>query len=344
MITRRSAVDRFTIQDGVSVSAELEYVRPAGQQEERHIMHPEDLGPRVSHQDILVVDDEPQVCELLSEALTFLGHKVEVARDGKEAMDKIMDHSFTIVITDMDMPVMDGMELIKHMAEGRIGADIIAITGHSMKYKYTDVVAAGAADFIAKPFTLNELEAKVNRLVRERNLRDELERLAIRDPLTGLYNRRFFEQSLRREAIRAQRYDHSLFMFFSDIDHFKDYNDQNGHQAGDVLLVRFADILTSFIREAVDAAFRLGGDEFTVLLPHLPRSNAVLVAERIREKFNEMELHPTTLSIGIARYLNKTGDAELDIADMIRRSDKALYHAKHHLGGDRICFDQESSE
>ncbi len=140
-----------------------------------------------------------------------------------------------------------------------------------MKYKYTDVIAAGAADFITKPFTLNELEAKLNRLIRERCLRQELELLAVRDPLTGLYNRRFFRKWSGEEVVRALRYDHPLFLFFFDIDHFKAYNDQNGHQAGDVLLIQLAEVLKSSIREDVDTAFRYGGDEFTVLLPHLPK-------------------------------------------------------------------------
>ncbi len=305
-------------------------------------MHHLDLNPQLPAQDILVVDDESQVCDLLAEALIFMGHRVQTARDGSEAAAKIAKSPFAIVITDMDMPVMDGMELIRFIVKNCNGTDIIAITGHAMKYKYTDVVAAGAADFITKPFTLNELEAKLNRLIRERCLRDELERLAVRDPLTCLYNRRHFQSCVRREVIRADRYKHHLFMFFSDIDSFKEYNDEKGHQAGDALLVRYAEILTSSIRDAVDMAFRFGGDEFIVLLPHLPRTKACKVAERIREKYNALNLAPTSLSIGIARYIKKNENLDQDIEDMIQRADAALYHAKRELGGDKICFDKDS--
>ena len=108
----------------------------------------------VPSQRILVVDDEPQACEIISDALTAWGHKVEIAYDGGEALDKIRAKSFTIVITDMDMPRMDGMELIEHIARDHAHIDVIAITGHIMKYKYTEVVEAGAADFITKPFSL----------------------------------------------------------------------------------------------------------------------------------------------------------------------------------------------
>ena len=303
----------------------------------------ENMSPSESDsQTILVVDDEQQVCDILAEALTFMGHTVQVAKDGLEALQLMDKAGFDIVITDMDMPRMDGMELIKQLVVDRNGIDIIAITGHSMKYKYTDVVAAGAADFITKPFTLNELEAKLNRLIRERHLRRELERLATRDPLTGLYNRRFFQRVVRSEAIRSTRYQHPLFLFFIDIDRFKDFNDQMGHQAGDDLLVRLAEVLRGSIREDVDTAFRYGGDEFTILLPHLPVEQASVVAERLRRNFKDLDFSPTSLSIGIGRYLSRAGNIDRDVEDMIRRADMALYHAKHHLGRDCFFFDQDS--
>ena len=297
---------------------------------------------QVASQNILVVDDEKQVCDLLAEALTYMGHKVVAAKDGVDAVEKMELTSFSIVVTDMDMPRMDGMELIRHLVESCNGTDIIAITGHTMKYKYTDVIAAGAADFITKPFTLNELEAKLNRLIRERFMREELERLATQDPLTGLFNRRYFHMVVQKEAVRSVRYQHPLFLFYFDLDHFKDYNDQKGHQAGDLLLVQFADILRVSTRKDVDTAFRIGGDEFTVMLPHLPREQAELVAERIRHNYNSLNMAPTTLSIGVAQFVKRTGDIDQDVEDMVHRADSALYHAKHDLGGNKVSFDSES--
>jgi len=292
-------------------------------------------------QHILVVDDEAQVCDILSEALMRMGHEVTTAADGREAVEKLESAPFSVVITDMDMPRMDGMELIRYLIKNRKDTDIIAITGHTMRYNYTDVVAAGASDFITKPFTLNELEAKLNRIIRERLLRQELERLAIRDPLTGLYNRRFLQTVLRKEATRAGRYGHNLFLFFFDIDHFKDYNDRMGHQAGDEVLIQFAKVLIDFFREDVDTAFRYGGDEFTAVVPHLPREHALEVAERIRSSYNKLGFQPTSISVGIAQFLEKTGDVEKDIENMILRADMALYRAKRDLGGDRIQLDDE---
>ena len=293
-------------------------------------------------QKILVVDDEPQACDIISDALTSWGHKVEVAYDGSEAVDKIASMDFNIVITDMDMPRMDGMELVEHIVRNYAHIDVIAITGHIMRYKYTEVVEAGAADFITKPFSLNELKAKLNRLIRERCLREQLERLAVHDPLTSLCNRRSFEENARREAMRAVRYHHTLFLFFMDIDNFKNFNDLYGHQAGDRLLIRVAALLTNSIRENVDLVYRYGGDEFIMLLPHLPVDQAQRVAERICWKYNLLELKPTTLSIGIARFIEKSGSIDQDIEDMIQRADNALYTAKKDLGKNCVHVDNHS--
>ena len=301
-----------------------------------------DLAPNPA-QNILVVDDEQAICDILSEALEHMGHRVETAKDGVEAIRKIEEGDFSIVITDMMMPRMDGMELIEYLVENRRGIDIIAITGHTMSYQYTDVLAAGAADFIAKPFTINELEAKLKRIFRERHLLQELERLAIKDPLTGLYNRRLFEKTARKEAIRAARYHHPLCLFFFDVDNFKEYNDLKGHQAGDQLLIQLAEILTTAVRRNVDTAYRFGGDEFTLLLPHLTKEAALRVAARIIDAYNRLDLKPTYLSIGMAHFMSKTGNVDKDIENMLQRSDRALYYAKHNLGGNQAHFDEESA-
>jgi two-component system cell cycle response regulator len=295
-----------------------------------------------SPQSILVVDDELQVREILEDSLGSHGHHVDTANDGIDAIEKIKTGTYNIIVTDMDMPRMDGMQLIKYIVQNHPGTDIIAITGHVMKYKYTEVVSAGAADFITKPFTLDELEAKLNRVVRERGLREELQKLAIRDHLTGLANRRCFQDTVRKEAIRAVRYQHPLFMFFLDIDRFKDYNDLYGHQAGDGLLVQLAKLLENSIREEVDSAFRYGGDEFVLLLPYLPADQVFRVAERIREKYGRLDFTPTSLSIGIARFVEDSANIDEDIQDMIHRSDQALYDAKRSQGKNTIFIDGTS--
>ncbi|MGQ9483755.1 MAG: diguanylate cyclase [Desulfosoma sp.] len=295
-------------------------------------------------QRILVVDDEHSVRELVAESLNYIGHQVNLAADGVDACEKLKNDTYDIVITDMDMPRMDGMELIKHIQQHYPNTDVIAITGHATKYKYVDVIRAGAADFITKPFGLDKLEAKIRRLLRERFLRRELEQLAIRDPLTGLFNRRHLRSVLLQEAVRSVRYGHPLFLVFIDIDFFKQYNDQEGHQAGDLLLVELGTILQQCIREHVDSAFRYGGDEFTVVLPHLNAEQVRLVVERIQRRYAALDATPTSLSIGAAQFRYLDGDVQKSIDDMIHRADKAQYRAKKGLGGNRLCLNGDSDK
>jgi len=289
---------------------------------------------------ILVVDDEESLRDLLHEALIELGHSVLVAENGRQALARLAETPVDVIITDLQMPEMDGMELTVEVRRRYPEVDVIAITGFSNRYHYAEVIATGAADFITKPFTLDKLEAKLIRLFRERSLRARLQEMAQRDPLTGLYNRRHFETVIADEAVRSIRYRHPLSLMFMDVDRFKQYNDQHGHRAGDALLVTLADILPTSIRDHVDKAFRYGGDEFLVVLPMLEQAGALKVAERIRTNYRKAGLGKTSLSIGIAELRVETGDLDRDIEQLIRRADASLYHVKKHLGGDRTwCAD-----
>lgn len=284
---------------------------------------------------ILVVDDEESLRDILHEALLEWGHSVLVAENGRQALVRLAENPVDVIITDLQMPEMDGMELTGEVRRRYPEVDVIAITGFSNRYHYAEVIAAGAADFISKPFTLDKLEAKLIRLFRERSLRNRLQEIAQRDPLTGLYNRRHFETVIADEAVRSIRYRHPLALMFMDVDRFKQYNDQYGHRAGDALLVTLADILLSSIRDHVDKVFRYGGDEFLVVLPMLEQAGALKVAERILDKYRQAGLGETSLSIGIAELRVETGDLDRDIEQLIRRADASLYHVKKHLGGDR---------
>jgi len=155
-----------------------------------------------------------------------------------------------------------------------------------------------------------------------------------------LYNRRLFEKTARKEAGRAARYNHPLCLFYIDIDNFKEYNDLHGHQAGDQVLKEVARILTTIVRQNVDTAYRFGGDEFTLLLPHLTCEAAMKVASRIIEAYNRLQLEPTHLSIGGAHYLHKTDNVDQNLDDLVRRSDRALFFVKHTLGGNCAHFDE----
>ncbi len=295
-------------------------------------------------QRFLVVDDEPHIVELLRDYLDLLGYPCETASNGREALEKIRDDgNFTIVITDICMPEMDGIELMKAVKEIRPDIDFIAITGYTRQYRYTDVVKAGASDFINKPFDLDELQAKIDRIIRERKLREQLRALTRHDPLTGIFNRRYFDEKLPEECYKAWRQNYPLFLVMFDIDHFKEYNDAYGHQAGDELLRKLAEILVSSTRHLIDLPFRYGGDEFALLVPQCQVKGVSKVVNRIFQRYALLELDPTSLSAGVARFFRHEFDRTLreDIDDLIRRADEALYLAKKE-GGNRLIIDQES--
>jgi diguanylate cyclase (GGDEF)-like protein len=216
------------------------------------------------------------------------------------------------------------------------------VTGYQEEYKYTDVIEIGASDFISKPFNINELEAKINRIIRERELRAELKRLSIRDGLTSLYNRRYFDENLKREAIRAFRQRYGLFLLLVDVDNFKEYNDQLGHQKGDDLLKELARIMMFYSRDNVDSVYRYGGDEFAVIIPHATDEQAILVAKRLRNKFNTSNLGPASLSIGMAHLEGGLKTLEQDLETLLRTADQHLYLAKNN-GGDQICTANQES-
>jgi len=289
---------------------------------------------------ILLVDDDPAILEILSEMMAIFGYEHETARDGLEAIEKLKQGFFHIVLTDMKMPGMDGMELLKYISSNYPNIKVMVLTGFDRTYSYTDVIKAGASDFISKPFNTDELEAKINRLVREIELLRQLEILSISDGLTGLYNRRYFDSKIFEEVRRAHRQNHDLFLALLDVDNLKEINDKYGHLAGDKLLRSVGDLIKHCIREDVDWPFRYGGDEFCVILTQVSQEQALITSERFIQSFDEKKLPMTGLSIGLAKFIRSKGKQWIeDIADLIRRADKALYTAKQ-TGRNRVVVDK----
>lgn len=289
-----------------------------------------------SPQSVLCVDDDQDIREILQEIISHFGHTGTTATDGLDALGKLTENHFDIVITDLKMPHIDGLELIKRIKAEFTDVDVIAVTAHHIDYEYTHVIEAGACDFISKPFNVNELEAKINRIIRERKLQTQLKRLSTSDGLTGLYNRRYFDENLRREAIRALRQNYSMYLLFVDLDNLKMYNDKYGHQQGDNLLREFARIIMGNIRKDVDSAYRYGGDEFAVVLPHANRQEAQMVANRFLTEYKSMNFDRTSLSIGLAELEASRQTLEEDLRTLVGKADKALYCAKSN-NGNRVC-------
>ncbi|MFO7783133.1 MAG: GGDEF domain-containing protein [Thermodesulfobacteriota bacterium] len=280
-----------------------------------------DPKPDDSRELVLVVDDNSIVQETLLRLLETIGFNAEAVSSGHEALQVLEERPFTFLVTDMKMPEMDGMHLIKAARSRYPDLGIIAMTGYSEGYRYVDVINAGASDFIKKPFDIEELEAKIRRIINERTLLEELNRLSVTDSLTGLYNHRRFYNRLREEVVRAGRQGRNLAIILIDLDDFKAYNDEHGHLAGDEILRDVGNIIQKCIREGVDTGYRYGGDEFAVILIDADAEVASTIVDRLHKSFNEYG--KIKASFGVELFDGKMTETEL-----VDRADHALYENK----------------
>ena len=221
---------------------------------------------------VLIVDDDVAVRNTMNEYITTAGYEADAVSCAEEALELLEKKSFHVVITDIILPSMGGLDLTKIIKQDQ-DCDVIVMTGYSDDYSYEEAINIGASDFVIKPVRLEELLLRLKRVLKERNLTRErirmmekLQKLAVTDGLTKLYNSRSFYSQLETEVDRFNRYKHPLALLLLDLDHFKDYNDNYGHLEGDKILVRFSQIIKSCLR-ANDTAYRYGGEEFTVILP-----------------------------------------------------------------------------
>jgi len=291
---------------------------------------------------ILIVDDDKAISDSMHEFIDTVGYEAQNAYSAEEALELLEKQHFQVIITDIILPGMGGLDLTKKV-KGRFDTDIIVMTGYGGDFSYEEAIKIGASDFVIKPVRFEEILLRLKRVITERKLRKERERmieklqeLAITDGLTKLYNSRSFYSQLEREVDRFNRYMHPLSLLLLDIDHFKRFNDNYGHLEGDKVLVRFSQIITSCLR-TMDTAYRYGGEEFTVILPETGLHEAVTVAERIRSTLEEEIFHPVsgkkvtvTISIGVTECRRKE-----ELAAFIQRADKAMYLAKRE-GRNRV--------
>jgi len=278
---------------------------------------------------ILIVDDDELVRMTISVLVGSLGYHCLVAGDGIEALAVLQSTPVDLVLSDIVMPGMDGLELLSEIKDKYKDTDVIISTGFHEKASYAEVIKSGAIDFIKKPIDQSELEAKLARAIRERRMMRELETLSRQDGLTSILNRRAFDESFSNEVERAFRQEYPLMFAIIDVDNFKEYNDQNGHLKGDEVLISLAMILKECTRESVDLCFRLGGDEFAVLLPQATPTQGTEIVQRILLSFLERNYGTTTLSIGLVTCKrDKNIDRDVDETAIKNRADMAMYEAK----------------
>lgn len=299
---------------------------------------------------VLVVDDDRGNTERMRTLLTEDGHEVDMAHDGVEALERIKSVPPDLVVLDVMMPKMNGLELcriIKSTLSDRFLPVILVTIKDDIDSKVQGL-KIGADDYLGKPYNPTELKARVQSLVRIKQLQDridgkrkELEELSYTDGLTGLYNHRFMQQRLAEEFRRAQRFNDPLTCLMIDIDHFKQVNDSHGHPFGDFVLKQVAILVKENLRD-IDLVTRYGGDEFLVILPKTHFTGALQVAERLWRCIGTHKFvldgieHSTTLSIGLSFYPNRDVSAP---EHLIAHADEALYKAKRD-GRNRICLYQ----
>ena len=289
---------------------------------------------------ILVAEDDPISQRVLQANLLEWGYDVTVASDGGEAWAIMRQaESPSLVISDWMMPGMDGLTLCRKIRQMERPGYIYFII-LTAKKGVVEALEAGADDFLTKPFNPEELKCRIRIGERILNLERRILELANTDVLTGLLNRRAFMEKIRQEISRTQREKRPLSLIMADIDHFKRINDAYGHQAGDLVLQRFAEQLTASTRP-YDFTGRYGGEEFIVCLPGTGRSGAGSIAERIRRQTEDMEIMlpdesgPIRITASFGTASHEEGP-RVDVDLLIKRADEALYRAKRG-GRNRVC-------
>ncbi len=294
---------------------------------------------------ILIVDDDVSIRESMNEFIGISGYVSFAAETAEDALEILSENSIQVVVTDILLPGMDGLELtdrIKHDYD----IDVIVMTGYSTEYSYEEAIGKGASDFVFKPVRFEELLLRLKRVLKERKLARErldmmarLQKLSITDGLTQLYNSRHFYNQLKAELDRSNRYGHPLSLLLLDIDEFKVYNDTYGHLDGDQILIGIGRLIKECLRK-MDSAYRYGGEEFTILLPETVGEEARTVAERLRasvcqKNFCSNSGNPVniTISIGVTEYVQKE-----TISDFVQRADKAMYTSKQNGRNQVSCI------
>ncbi len=291
-------------------------------------MSPENL-PR-----ILVVDDSPSNLRVLVESLRE-DHKILVATSGELALDLIARERPDLILLDVVMPGLSGYEVCRRLKQGlrTRGIPVIFVTGRSEEQDETEGFELGAVDYITKPFRVPVVRARIRNHLELKRLRDHFELQSRIDALTGIANRRSFEEFLAEAWPVAAESGSPVSAILVDIDHFKAYNDHYGHQGGDETLRRVAAALQEVRRGSRDLIARYGGEEFVCVLPESDLAAARVVAERLRAAVENLAIphacssaaDRVTLSLGVASCL--AGEVAEPSA-LLEAADRALYRSK----------------
>ena len=291
---------------------------------------------------LLIVDDQPTNVQALYQVFS-VDHQVFMATSGEQALAVCRDKQPDLVLLDVMMPTMDGYEVCRRLKADAATRDtpVIFVTAHNDEAAETRGLDAGAVDFISKPINPRIVRARVKTHTTLKLQTDILRRMVFIDGLTGVHNRRYFDEQLPVELRRCERAGKPLALLLVDVDHFKRFNDRYGHQAGDECLRRVGAALRAGLKRPGDIAARYGGEEFACILPQTDLAGALGVAALLEREVRALRIEhrdsdvdsAVTISIGVASW---TSPAPADAVGILALADTQLYTAKRN-GRGRVC-------
>jgi diguanylate cyclase (GGDEF)-like protein len=295
---------------------------------------------------ILIVDDDPSTIRLLGQVVAPVGNAY-FATNGRDALRLARSEPPDLILLDAELPDLDGFMVCAELKLEVTFADVpvVFVSSHRDEEFELRGLRAGASDFISKPINPRLVLERVRAQLRVKRMSDQLRSLANQDSLTGIPNRRLWDETIQREWLRAQRSRGPLSVGLVDVDHFKAFNDRYGHAAGDQCLRAVAQALRGCCLRPADLVARYGGEEFALLLPETSLDGAEHVAHRVLDTMTALclphESSPTaphvTVSVGVATYTPSTvprrdgeepWDLECAAAELVKLADGALYSAK----------------
>jgi len=296
---------------------------------------------------ILIVDDTPQSLRVLHGILKGIG-EIGFAKSGEEALERIAERMPDLVLLDAEMPGIGGYATCAAIKADRSMADlpVVFVTANTDTASETEALSMGAADFIHKPVNPPVVLARVKTQLMLKARTDALRELNSVDALTGIPNRRAFDEAIDKEWRRSLRQNQPISLLMMDVDYFKAFNDCYGHPAGDVCLRHVGQALAQCARRAGDFVARYGGEEFVAILPQTAPREGLIVAERMREQVRSLGIahgrsdagQVVTLSGGLATIFPNVDVSEEGAGEglkisheaLLRLADNALYEAKKH--------------
>lgn len=303
---------------------------------------------------VLVIDDNQLIRDLVATIIDEVGHTALLASGAQETLEILAKKQVDLILMDVEMPEINGFDLTQKIRAdmGSHWIPIIFLSAQIDTQHLVDGINAGGDDYLTKPVNATVLQAKIKAMARISEMQHALDaanrrlkQLTQLDPLTGVLNRRGMEEELKRTWKLFQREQSPLCVLLFDIDYFKQYNDNYGHQQGDECLKAFCDIIKQQLKRPTDTLARFGGEEFLVILPNTKTEGAFVIARSIVLALKKAQLshadspfgEVVTTSIGIA----SSQDNPKSAPELIKLADKALYHAKSE-GRNRIVSFQET--